>query len=359
MNRVTVIAEAGVNHNGELDRALSLVDAAARAGADYVKFQTFNPTSLASRFAARADYQVRNIGDGAGSDGGQLAMLRALALSHADHFALRERSTERGVGFMSSAFDPESVRFLVDEMDLPVLKLGSGELTNAPMLWQIARTGRPLILSTGMADLEEVRQALDVLAHGVLHHHPPRGRDEIAGLFAHHPGILSQRITLLHCTTDYPCPADQVNLAAMDCLARTFGLPVGYSDHTEGIEIAVAAAAHGARVIEKHFTLDRGLPGPDHAASLEPDELQAMVAAIRRVETALGDGTKRPMPAEQANATVARKSLVAARTIDAGELFSTDNLTVKRPGSGRSPLDYWDLLGTAARRAYGEDETID
>jgi len=354
MTGVLIIAEAGVNHNGDLQRALALVDAAAAAGADLVKFQTFDPAALASRHAAKADYQVRN----EGHDDGQLAMLQRLALSRHDHHALIERCRARGIGFLSSPFDPGSATFLLEDLALPLLKLGSGELTNAPLLWQLGRSGRPLILSTGMAELAEVALALDVLSHARLHDHPPAGQADFAGLYGRDGGVLAGQLTLLHCTTEYPCPPQQVNLRAMDTLATTFGLPVGYSDHTQGIDIALAAVARGAVVIEKHFTLDRRLPGPDHAASLEPDELGELVRDIRHIEQVLGHGEKRPAAAEQGNIAVARKSLVAARAIAAGEPFSDDNLTVKRPGDGRSPFDYWDLLGQPAERDYDADEVI-
>lgn len=355
LNRVTVIAEAGVNHDGELARALELIDAAAAAGADWVKFQTFDAKALVTRHAAKADYQVRNEGEA----GSQLAMLERLALSQSDHHVLIKRCEERGIGFLSSPFDAGSAAFLLDELKLPLLKLGSGELTNAPLLWMIGHSGRPLILSTGMADLDEVRLALDVLTHARLHAQPPTGRADFTDLYARDGGVLADQLTLLHCTTEYPCPPDQVNLRAMDTLAAEFGLPVGYSDHTQGIDIALAAAAVGACVIEKHFTLDRTLPGPDHAASLEPDELTAMVAGIRRIEQVLGHGEKRPAEAEQGNIAIARKSLVAARAIAKGEAFDNENLTVKRPGHGRSPFDYWDLLGQTAPKSYAADEVIE
>ena len=355
--QIYLIAEAGVNHNGDLARALAMVDAAAEAGADAVKFQTFDPAALVTVDAPQADYQVRNHGDA----GTQLAMLQGLALQADDHFALREHCVARGIDFLSSPFDPASARFLIEEMALPCLKLGSGELTNAPLLWQIARSERALILSTGMADLDEVREALGVLAHGYLHARHPRDRGECLALLEDPAtwAMLRERVTLLHCTTEYPCPAEAVNLRAMDSLREAFGLPVGYSDHTEGIEVALLAAARGAVVIEKHFTLDRTLPGPDHAASLEPDELAALATGLRRVERVLGDGGKRLQAIEARNRAVARKSLVALRPIPAGAPFTPDNLGAKRPASGRSPFDYWALLGTRASRAYAADEVIE
>lgn len=354
---VYIIAEAGVNHNGELQRALALVDAAAAAGADAVKFQTFNPKALVTASARQADYQIRNDGDA----GSQLAMLERLALTPDDHHVLMAHCATRNIQFLSSPFDSASASFLMDVLKLPRIKLGSGELTNGPLLLQLARGNRDLILSTGMATLDEIREALGVLAFGYLQQGEPPGRAALLAALAHPDAltVLKRRVTLLHCTTEYPCPLDQVNLRAMDTLADTFDLKVGYSDHTLGIQVSVAAAARGACLLEKHFTLDRALPGPDHAASLEPDELTALVNAVRQVSQALGNGIKAPAAVELKNATVARKSLIAARAISKGEHFSADNLTIKRPGSGRSPLDYWDLLDRAASRDYDPDEIIE
>ena len=352
-----LIAEAGVNHNGDPGRALEMVDAAAEAGADAVKFQTFDPAALVTATAPQADYQVRNLGD----TGGQLAMLQRLALAPEDHFRLAERCAARGIDFLSSPFDLDSARFLSGEMGLRRLKLGSGELTNAPLLLTIAQAGCDLILSTGMSDLDEVRQALGVLAFGYLAPDRAPGRADFAETLEEDAAwaALRQRVTLLHCTTEYPCPIDQVNLRAMDSLREAFGLPVGYSDHTEGIEVSLLAAARGAQVIEKHFTLDRGLPGPDHAASLEPDELKALADGLQRVATVLGSPQKRLTPVEEGNRSVARKSLVALRPIRAGEPFTEENLGAKRPAGGRSPFDYWALLGTPAPRDYAADEAIE
>jgi N-acetylneuraminate synthase len=359
-DKVYIIAEAGVNHNGDLARALALVDAAAETGADAVKFQTFKPEALASRHAAQAEYQIRNTADTHDDQGSQLAMLQRLALSFDDHHVLATRCRENHIAFLSSPFDAASAHFLIKDMALPRLKLGSGELTNGPLLLQIAQAGRSLILSTGMATLEEVREALGVIAFGLLNITAPPSRSAFADAFCNlqAQALLKEHVTLLHCTTEYPCPPEQVNLRAMDTLFDSFGLPVGYSDHTEGIGIAVAAAARGAQVIEKHFTLDRTLPGPDHRASLEPEELRSMVEAIRALAPVFGLAEKQPAPAEAANAAVVRKSLVAARPIRAGEAFSEENLTIKRPGTGRSPMDYWALLGQPARQNYDADEVI-
>lgn len=356
---ITIIAEAGVNHDGDIQRALALVDAAAEAGADVVKFQTFRPAALASRHAPRAGYQVRN--DTAGQDDSQLTMLQRLALGDDDHFRLREHCRARGIEFLSSPFDADSARFLIEDMALPRLKLGSGELTNAPLLLRIARSGRPLILSTGMATLAEIHDALGVLAFGYLAPGATPSPAAFREAFERTAGyaVLKENLTLLHCTTEYPAPFTDVNLRAMDHLRDHFGLPVGFSDHTPGIAMPIASAARGARVIEKHFTLDRRLPGPDHRASLEPDELQAMVEGIRQVEQALGDGRKRVADSERKNRAIARKSLVAARPIRAGEAFSENNLTAKRPGDGLAPIHYWALLGRPAGRDYAADEGID
>jgi N-acetylneuraminate synthase len=354
--RVYVIAEAGVNHNGSLDTALALVDAAAKAGANAVKFQTFVPEALVSRHAPMAEYQKKNTGE----DQAQLAMLQRLALSDADHRALLQRCAHRRIDFLSSPFDVRSADFLLRDLKLPRLKLGSGELTNAPLLLHVARSGAPVILSTGMSTLAEVEEALGVLAFGYTQ---PDGVPTLSAFrqaFASTAGrqALKDKVTLLHCVTEYPCPVDEVNLRALDTLRTRFDLPVGYSDHTTGVTVAIAAAARGACVIEKHFTLDRSLPGPDHAASLEPDELPALVDALRAVERALGDGDKRPARSELKNIPIARKSIVAATAIRKGEHFTELNLTTKRPGNGLSPLRYWELLGKTAERDYAADEVI-
>jgi len=354
--RTFVIAEAGVNHNGSVERALQLVDVAADAGADAVKFQTFRADALATASAARADYQVANTGEA----GSQFAMLRALELSQADHLRLVERCRARGIKFMSTAFDAESLAFLVT-LDPPAVKIPSGDITAAPLLLQAARTGKPLIVSTGMCDLGDVENALGVLAFGLTGEGAPSGRGDFAAALRSDAGrqALAARVTLLHCVTQYPAPPASVNLRAIDTLRAAFGLQVGYSDHTLGIEVAIAAVARGATVIEKHFTLDRTLLGPDHAASLEPGELREMVRAIRSVESALGCGRKLPTGDELANREVARRSLVAARPIVRGERLNAEMLASKRPGSGVSPLLLWDLVGRVATRDYAVDEVID
>jgi N,N'-diacetyllegionaminate synthase len=331
--KTLIIAEAGVNHNGDLGLALRLVDAAADAGADLVKFQTFSADRLVTPTARKAEYQTRTT-DASQS---QQAMLRNLELTREMHEALIARCRARGVGFFSTAFDLESVDLLV-ALGVDRFKIPSGEITNLPYLRHIASYGKPVIVSTGMATPDEIAAALGALERG---------------------GIVRNRITVLHCTTEYPTPMSDVNLRAMLTIRDTFGVSVGYSDHTTGIEVPIAAVAMGASVIEKHFTLDRTLPGPDHAASLEPDELLAMVRAIRNVEQALGDGVKRVMPGEQGNRAAARKSLVAAQPIRAGERFSTSNLTVKRPGTGLSPMQWDDIVGRVASRDFAADELIE
>lgn len=355
-DRVFIIAEAGVNHDGSLDDARRMIDVAAEAGADAVKFQTFQAESLVTRRAGKAAYQTRNTGE----DGGQLAMLKALELAHGDHRGLAAHAAARGVRFMSTAFDLDSLAFLA-ALDMPAIKIPSGDLTWGAMLLAAARLDRPLIVSTGMADLDEIRAALSVIAFGLTRAGTPAGKADLAAAFDSPQGQarLRERVTLLHCTTEYPAPLTAVNLRAMDVMAETFGLPVGYSDHTLGTSVAIAAAARGATVIEKHFTLDRGRPGPDHAASLEPAELTAMIAAIRDVEIALGRPVKAPAPEELPNRAIARRSLVAARPIAAGEPLSLDNLTAKRPADGVSPMEVWPMLGRAAARAYEADEAIE
>jgi N-acetylneuraminate synthase len=350
-----IIAEAGVNHDGSLEKALALVDAAADAGADIVKFQTFNAKALAGGAAKKADYQQRTTDAGES----QLAMLERLELPQAAHETLIARAKERGIEFLSTPFDNASLDFLLS-LKLSRIKIGSGDLTNAPLLHAAARAGAMLILSTGMATLGEVEEALGVLAHGYAHRRDPAGvasfhaawRDRAAR------AALARHVSLLHCTTEYPCPIADVNLAAMATMRSAFQLPVGYSDHTDGFEISVAAVALGATIVEKHLTLDRNAPGPDHAASLEPDDFKRMVGAIRNVETALGDGVKTPKESEIRNVPVARKSIVAARALRAGEIIGPADITAKRPGTGRPPIDYWSLIGTAAPQALDPDDPV-
>lgn len=330
MSEVVIIAEAGVNHNGSIALAKELALRAKEAGADYVKFQTFVPELLAASSAEKAFYQTKNTGDGS-----QLDMLRGLALPFDQFRELKQYCTEIGITFLSTPFDLQSIDFLL-EIGIPFWKVPSGEITNLPYLEKIASTKLPVVMSTGMATLKEVSDAISILKHNG-----------------------TKDITLLHCSTQYPTPAQDVNLCAMDTLRDSFGLPVGYSDHTEGIIVPIAAAARGASIIEKHFTLDRGMEGPDHKASLEPGELKEMVRAIRTIERALGSGVKEPREAELGNRSVARKSIVAAESIRKGQILDEKILTVKRPGTGISPMCWYDLIGRAANRDYEADELID
>lgn len=327
---VYIIAEAGVNHNGNLDLACRLVDAAKAAGADCIKFQTFRAQNLVSRNAGKADYQKDTTGDGSQAD-----MLTKLELSYDAFSRLKQYCEEVGITFLSTPFDLESAAFL-DQLGVPFWKIPSGEVTNLPYLEALAKTGRPVVMSTGMCEMDEIEAALRVLREHE-----------------------TSDIRLLHCNTEYPTPFADVNLRAMETMRNAFGVEVGYSDHTKGIEVPIAAAALGATIIEKHFTLDRNMDGPDHKASLEPEELAAMVSAIRNIEQALGSGEKTASPSERKNIAVARKSIVAKRSIKAGERLTEDNLTVKRPGSGVSPMRWRDVLGTAAIRDFEEDEMIE
>jgi len=333
MNKVFIIAEAGVNHNGSLELAKKLVDAAADAGADAVKFQTFKANNLVGKSAHKAEYQKQTTA----ADETQHAMLAKLELNDAAHRAIIECCKRRQILFLSTPFDIESADML-ECLGMPIYKIPSGEITNLPYLRHISRLGKEIILSTGMSDLQEVENALVVLES---------------------EGVPRSKITVLHATTEYPCPMEDVNLKAMLTIQKAFGVKVGYSDHTSGIEVPIAAVALGACVIEKHFTLDRTMDGPDHKASLEPGELKAMVSAIRSIEQALGDGIKRPSPSELKNIPIARKSLVAICDINKGDLFSEKNLGAKRPGHGISPMCWDQLIGQPARRDFAVDELID
>lgn len=327
---IKIIAEAGVNHNGSVEIAKKMVLAAKEAGADYIKFQTFCPEKLVSKSAGKADYQKQNTG----AQESQLEMLQRLALTQDDFLELKEYCKRQKIGFLSTPFDLDSIHFL-DSLDMDFWKLPSGEITNLPYLLEIAKTRRPVVMSTGMSGLEEIRAAIDCLKK--------------AG---------TEKITLLHCNTEYPTPVKDVNLRAMLTMRDTFSLPVGYSDHTQGIEIPIAAAAMGACVLEKHFTLDKTMEGPDHRASLEIDELQVMVKAVRNVEFAMGTGKKGPSESEKKNIKAVRKSIVAKCEIKKGEVFSEENLTTKRPGNGISPMKWFQLLGQKSGRDYEPDQLI-
>jgi len=355
-DRVYIIAEAGVNHNGRRDLASALIDAAADAGADAVKFQTFDAHKLASKGVRKAAYQTENTDAGES----QLAMLQQLELPRAWHADLQDYCRRKGLDFLSTAFDVGSLAFLV-ELGMPLFKVPSGELTNGPLLWQFARTRKPLILSTGMATLSEVEQGLAIVAHALCAVHEPASMDEVWRLWSNAEcrSRLLGHVTLLHCTSQYPTPFTEVNLRGMDTLASAFGLDVGYSDHTQGILIPVAAVARGAKVIEKHFTLDRSLAGPDHKASLEPNELSRMVNDIRALQVALGDGSKAPQDSEWDTRLAARQQVVAARSIAAGSVLTRADLTTARSGRGLPPVVLWELVGRTSARAYDEGEVIE
>lgn len=333
MRKTYIIAEAGVNHNGSVDIAKRMIDAAVKAGADAVKFQTFVPEEIACGDAPKAEYQKRTTG----GKGSQLGMLKKLALDAEAHRKLLGYCNRKGIGFLSSPFDMQSID-LLNSLGLKVFKIPSGEITNLPYLQKIGSLKKKIIMSTGMADMKEIDRALKALVKG---------------------GTARKNITLLHCNTEYPTPFEDVNLLAMATMKKRFGVKVGYSDHTQGLETAIAAVALGAEVIEKHFTLDREMKGPDHKASLEPGEFKAMVAAIRNIEKALGDGIKRPSPSEIKNRVIARKSIVAARDIKKGEIFSEENITAKRPGTGIDPMMWYKVIGKKARRNFKADELIE
>ena len=331
MEKVYIIAEAGDNHNGDFNTALKLVDVAKRAGADCVKFQTFVTEEIISKYAEMAEYQKKNTGQ----EESQFEMVKRLELSFDEFRKIKEYCDRVGIQFLSTPFDLKSVDFL-NELGVPFFKIPSGEITNYPYLIKIAHTGKPVVMSTGMCEPDEILAAINVL--------------EKYG---------SGEITLLHCNTEYPTPLKDVNLYAMRTMKKMFGKKVGYSDHTKGIEVPVAAVALGACVIEKHFTLDKNMPGPDHKASLEPDELGRMVKNIRNIEIALGDGVKRVSESERKNIAIARKSIVARRNIQEGEILTEENLAVKRPGTGINPMQWMEVLGTRAVRDFKEDELIE
>lgn len=328
---VYVIAEAGVNHNGNVELAKKLIDEAKESGADCIKFQTFVAKKIASKRAVKAEYQVRQTG----SSESQVEMLSKLELSFDDFLELNEYCKKKEIEFLSTGFDFDSIDFL-NSLGMEKWKIPSGDITNLPYLIKIAKLKKPVILSTGMSTMQEIKNAFQVLKEN--------GTEDI---------------TILHCTTEYPTPFEDVNLAAMKNIHKTLKVPVGYSDHTTGISIPVAAVALGATIIEKHFTLDRNMEGPDHKASLEPDELKSMIDAIRSVEVSIGNEEKKPVESEKKNMLVARKSIVANRSIKKGEVFTEENLTVKRPGNGISPMRWFEILGQKATRGFEEDELID
>lgn len=353
-----IIAEAGVNHNGNEALAFQLVDAAHQAGADIVKFQTFKAKNLVTEQAKQADYQVANTQ----KQESQLAMLSRLELSYEAHHQLVKHCQSIGIEFLSTAFDSESLDFLVNDLGLTRLKLPSGELTNAPLVLEHARTGCDLIVSTGMATLAEIEMALGVIAFGytaVPNTQPSAMAFQQAYASPEGQKALKEKVTILHCTTEYPAPMEEINLKAMDTLGNAFNLPAGYSDHSKGITIPIAAVARGAVLIEKHFTLDNNMEGPDHKASLEPEELTNMVKCIRQVELALGNTIKTPTKSEIKNKIVARKSLVVASPLQEGDVILPQHLTIKRPGNGMSPYDFWSIQGQIASRTYSVGELLD
>lgn len=332
MSHVFIIAEAGVNHNGSLALAKKLIDVASDAGADAVKFQTFKADKLVSKTAKKAAYQQETTDE----NESQYEMIKKLELDIAAHYELIAYCKLKNILFLSTPFDHESIE-LLNKLEMKIFKIPSGEITNLPYLRRIGALGKEVILSTGMADLQEVKDALNVLVKA---------------------GTSKEKITVLHATTEYPCPINEVNLRAMQTMHDAFNVKVGYSDHTKGIEIPIAAVAMGACIIEKHFTLDKNMQGPDHKASLEPEELIAMVKAIRNIEDALGDGIKQPSKSEMKNMPIARKSIITCKAIAKGECFSEENLTIKRPGNGMNPMRWDEIIGTIAAKNYDEDELI-
>ena len=335
MKRVIIIAEAGVNHNGDINKAKQLIDKAVEASVDYIKFQTFKTELCISKNAVKADYQIENTQNSSES---QLEMVKKLELSFDQFIELEKYCEQKNIKFLSTGFDSESLIFLA-QLGVTIAKIPSGEITNLPYLRQVASLFPEVILSTGMATIDEIKDAVKVLTDN---------------------GVSKDKITILHCNTEYPTPMEDVNLKAMLHIQRELGLPIGYSDHTLGIEVPIAAVALGATVIEKHFTLDKTLPGPDHKASLEPNELKAMVSAIRNIEKAIGgSGLKEVSKSEEKNKPIARKSIVASTDIKKGDIFTPENLTVKRPGTGISPMQWDEVIGKEAKRDFQEDDLIE
>ena len=354
-HKTFLIAEAGVNHNGSIELAKKLIDAAVMAGADAVKFQSFVASSIVTAGASKTEYQITNTG----SQESQLEMLKKLELSHTQQRELHQYCQRSGIQFLSTPFDTASLNFLTADLGLETIKVGSGELTNAPFLFEVARLAKNIILSTGMSTIDEVADALGVIAFVMTDSKNP-SVSSFKSALASSEGrkAVTSKVTLLHCTTDYPTVPSDVNLQAMSTLREKFDCQVGFSDHSVGIHLAVAAVAMGATVIEKHLTIDRDLPGPDHKASLEPNEFKNLVEQVRDLENAFGDGIKRPTEVELKNKKIARRSLVALKAIKTGDVFTSENVTIKRPGTGRSPFEYWSLLGTKATSDIAENEVI-
>lgn len=354
--RVFIIAEAGVNHNGCLDRAKKMVDVALDAKVDAIKFQTFKTELVVTRIAPKAKYQEINTGNA----DSQFEMIKRLELSYTEFLELNAYCQEKNILFLSTPFDFESLDFLINEVNIPILKIASGEITNGPFLLKSALSGKPIILSTGMSNLNEIEEALSILAFGYTDASSNATCENFQKSYQSEVGkiALNEKVSILHCTSEYPAACESINLRALNTIAERFGLVVGYSDHSLGIEVSIAAVALGAKIIEKHFTIDKNLSGPDHKASLDPDELKKMVESIRNIEAAMGNGVKIPVNSEYETLKVARRSLIASKGIKKGEAFTSENMVIKRPASGVSPMMYWDYLQKNATRDYAEDEVI-
>ncbi len=356
---VYIIAEAGVNHNGSIENAFKLIDIAIDSGADAVKFQTFNADALVTKDSEKARYQLQTTS----KQESQYEMLKKLELSHQSHFELKEYCEKNNIDFLSTAFDHASLNFLYKELGIRKLKIPSGEITNAPLILAHANTHLDLILSTGMATLDEIKDALGVIAFGYINNDIKvmPSYEEFSNAYNSDDGqqLLKDKVTILHCTSEYPAPFDEINLNALDNISTEFNLPIGYSDHSSGIIVAVAAVAKGARIIEKHFTIDKNMTGPDHLSSLNSMELKEMIKHIRNIEEALGNGRKRPSKSEKLNLKTIRKSLIANSKISKGEIFTKENIAIKRPGTGLSPYTYWDLLGKKSERDFKKGDLIE
>lgn len=353
MKKVFIIAEIGVNHNGQLDLAMKLIDTAKECGADAVKFQTFKAESLVTAYAEKADYQKEN---DAGSST-QLEMLKRLELSFEDHFKLKAYCEKQGIEFLSSAFDFECLNFLINDLKLQTIKVPSGETANYPFIYELAKSGVKAIVSTGMFEMSEIKTALSVMTKGYKNQPMDiKSLDQIS--LGEISNTLKDKISLLHCTTAYPCTPEDANIRVVETFKNTFKVPVGFSDHTQGFAAAMASVSLGATVIEKHITLDCNMEGPDHKASLDPAAFRNYVSLIRETEKVLGSSEKKPTPIEFKNRVFARKSVVAKKEMKAGDVFSIENIDLKRPGSGMSPLYYWDIIGKKAARDLKKDEMI-
>lgn len=358
MNHHTyIIAEAGVNHNGSVEMAKQLIKVAKNSGADAVKFQTFKAENLVTADAKQANYQENNLGAATS----QYEMLKKLELSYTEFIELKKYCDKLKIEFLSTPFDFKSVDFLINELGMARVKIPSGELTNIPFIHYIATKQKPIIMSTGMATMDDIHEALSFIAYGLAYPKKRVNLEEVMKFYETPTAkqLLQKYVIILHCTTEYPAPFKTINLRAMSQIEKELAIPIGFSDHSEGIAVPIAATALGAVVVEKHFTLSRQLKGPDHLASLEPRELQEMVESIRVVEQSLGTGEKKPTEIELENRIVARKSIVARKTIQTGEIIAEDHLTIKRPGNGMSPSTYWSLLGRIAKKSYQKDELLD